>query len=94
MDRRNLPHEIIATRYRFLVSLLMWACSLSHTEAVCCIRMYLDGHLFGSEAVDHMGGNIECIRHAVAARDQFAHMGITDTYRSILHRADYYAEAA
>ena len=91
---KHIPHETIERRYRRFISILMWSCSLSHTEAVCCVRMYLDGFLFGPEAVDHMGGPQTCVKHAVTCRNHFASMGTTDTYRSILMRAGYYAEVA
>jgi hypothetical protein len=84
-----MRREQIQARYPHLLSMMMWACSLSITEAVSCVQLYLDGSMFAGEAVNHMGGTIECVRHTAQCRNHFAHMGATDTYASILHRADF-----
>jgi hypothetical protein len=91
MRKPHQTHEWIEARFPHLISMLMWACSLSVTEAVSCIACYMDGMMLAGEAVNHAGGTLECLTHSARCRNALATIkGGCETYTSILRRARYY----
>lgn len=63
-----MTYDEILKRYPRLVGRLMIACSLSRGEALSCIQSHQWGVDCGSEAVNHAGGVLLCLRHAVRVR--------------------------
>lgn len=63
-------HKIEA-RYPRLLSLMRFVGCLSNTEASACIRDYVDGFEYSSEAVHHYGGAPKLIKRAVELRTNY-----------------------
>jgi hypothetical protein len=71
-DCRLYPtREELLAQFPMLVRALRWACILSQSEAVGAIHgMITTGPFFmGSEAVAHVGGSANAIRHAWRCRN-------------------------
>lgn len=64
----NRAAHKIEQRYPRLIRLMKFVACLSTWEATACIRDYVDGYAYSSEAVDHYGGTDVVIRNAVKLR--------------------------
>lgn len=58
----------IEQRYPRLIRLMCWAASLSTSEASACLRDYVDGFEYSSEAVAHYGGATAVVTRAAQLR--------------------------
>lgn len=74
MDRyaSNRAAHKIEQRYPRLIRLMVWAACLSTGEASACIRDYVDGFEYSSEAVASYGGSTAVVTRAAQLRTNYA----------------------
>lgn len=62
--------EEVCRQHPFLLRALRWSCILSHGEAEGAVLGYITtgSQYMGSEAVAHVGGSLQAIRHALRCR--------------------------
>lgn len=58
----------IEGKYPRLLRLMQWAALLNDSESSACLRDYVDGNEYSSEAVHHYGGATKVVQRAVALR--------------------------
>ncbi len=63
-----LSYDTILQRYPRLVERLIIGCCLSRGEAASCIQSRQLGSTCSSDAVNHGGGVLICLRHAIRVR--------------------------
>jgi hypothetical protein len=68
----RIPWEDIPGKYPLLLDAVKWVALLSDSEGIACIRDYLDGYEYSSEAVNHFGGTRKVIERAWATRHHAA----------------------
>lgn len=67
----NRALHMIERRYPRLIRLMQFVACLSANEASACIRDFVDGQAYSSEAVNHFGGTDVVLHRAVQIRTNY-----------------------